>query len=96
MVCHSARIRTDQLHGTCDIETSTHNIKKNFTQHPYGVSHRCVEHGGLYPPPSLLLGGGSSKFDEHGGALNTLKKYLWMSSFDSKVAGYKPASLQIY
>ena len=48
MVCRNGRIRNDQLHGTCDIETSTHNIKKNFTQHPYGVSHTCVEHGGLY------------------------------------------------
>ena len=26
----------------------------------------------------------------------TVKKYLWKSSFDSKVAGYKPANLQIY
>ena len=75
MVCRNARILTDQLQGTCDIETSTHNIKKNFTQDPYGVSHRCVEHGGLYPPFPAVRGG-SSKFDEHGGALNALKKYL--------------------
>ena len=30
------------------------------------------------------------------GALNAAKKYLWKSSFNSKVANYKPASLQIY
>ena len=51
-------------------------------------------------------GGGSSKFD--GGGLksipggsmgedkNSVEKYLWWSSFDSKVAGHKPASLKIY
>ena len=35
----------------------------------------------------------------HGGSMGGLKccrKILWRSSFDSKVAGYKPASLQIY
>ena len=37
MVCHNVRIRTDQLQGTCDIETSTHNIKKNFKLHRYGM-----------------------------------------------------------
>ena len=55
---------------------------------------------GLCPPP--LLGGSSSKFDVeglksiHGGSMGGLKaveKYLWRSSFDSKVASYKPASL---
>ena len=48
------------------------------------------------------LEGGSSKFGGgrlksiHGGAWGGLKccqKYLWRSSFDSKVAGYKPANL---
>ena len=53
-------------------------------------------------------GGGSSKFDGWRGALklilggsmegtlNAVEKYLGRSSFDSKVAGYKLASLQIY
>ena len=27
---------------------------------------------------------------------NAVKKYLWRSSFDSKVDGYKPATLQMY
>ena len=31
-----------------------------------------------------------------GGAKNAVEKHLWRESFDSKVAGYKPASLQIY
>ena len=59
------------------------------------VSHKCWEHerGG---------GGISSKFDGGGGyggsmgALNAVEKHLWRSLFDSNVAGYKPASLQIY
>ena len=53
-------------------------------------------------------GGDSSKFDGGGGgvlsqnmggawgSLNCCQKYLWISSFDSKVAGCKPASLQIF
>ena len=57
-------------------------------------------------PQVLRTWGGSSKFDGEGlsqymgGAWgedeNSVEKYLWWSSFDSKVAGYKPASLQIY
>ena len=42
-------------------------------------------------------GGGLSQYmGEDGGSLNlnAVEKYLW-SSFDSKVAGYKPASLQV-
>ena len=50
-------------------------------------------------------GGASSKFDGGGvnskqgggrGALKGRQKNLGRSSFDSKFAGYKPASLQIY
>ena len=57
-------------------------------------------------PQVLRTWWGSSKFDGEGlsqymgGAWgedeNSFEKYLWWSSFDSKVAGYKPASLQIY
>ena len=44
-----------------------------------------------------LMGGGLSQYMGRArGALNAVKKYLWRSSIDSKVAGYKPASLQIY
>ena len=72
------------------------------------ISH-CTYLG--FPQVLRTWGGGSSKFDEGwggrgglsqymggsmGGALNAVKKNLWRSSFDSKVAGYKPASLQIY
>ena len=43
------------------------------------------------------MGGDLSQYmKENEGALNAVEKYLWRSSFDSKVAGYKPASLQIY
>ena len=46
---------------------------------------------------NLMGGGGLSQYMGRArGALNAVKKYLWRSSFDSKVAGYKPASLQIY
>ena len=57
-----------------------------------------------FPQVLRIWGGGcSSKFEEgglrqymgeHGGraALNAVKKYLWMSSFNSKVANYKPAN----
>ena len=51
-------------------------------------------------------GGRCSKFDGEGlsqymrGAWgedeNSVERYMWGSSFDSKVAGYKPASLKIY
>ena len=57
------------------------------------VSHRCWEHGGS----SKFDGGGLSQY--MGGAwgdLECCQKYLWRSSFDSNVASYKPASLQIY
>ena len=48
-------------------------------------------------PPQTLMGVVKSKHGENMGELKIfLKKYLWRSSFDSKVAGYKPASLQIY
>ena len=58
-----------------------------------------------FPTGVENMAGGSSKFDGGclsqymGGSMGGLKccqKYLWRSSFDSKVAGYKPASLQIY
>ena len=50
---------------------------------------------------NLMGGGGGGGLSQYmggsmGGALNAVKKNLWRSSFDSKVAGYKPASLQIY
>ena len=45
-------------------------------------------------------GGVSLKFDGGGGGLESIHrgsaKYLWRSSSVSKVASYKPASLQIY
>ena len=57
-------------------------------------------------PQVLRTWRGSSKFDGKGlsqymgGAWredeDSVEKYLWWSSFDSKVAGYKPASLKIY
>ena len=72
MVCRTVRIRTDQLQGTRDIETSSGYSKFD---------------GG---------GGLSQYMGRARGALNAVKKYLWRSSIDSKVAGYKPASLQIY
>ena len=75
MVCRNVRIRTDQLQGTRDIETSS------------GYSKFDGGRGG---------GGLSQYMGRARGALNAVKKYLWRSSFDSKVAGYKPASLQIY
>ena len=59
-----------------------------------------------FPTGVANMGGGSSKFDggglksKHrgsmGGAKNVVEKYLRRKSFDSKVAGYKSASLQIY
>ena len=45
-----------------------------------------------------LMGGGGLK-SIHGGSMGGLKccrKILWRSSFDSKVASYKPGSLQVY
>ena len=43
------------------------------------------------------MGGGLSQYmGEAWRALNAFEKYLWRSSFDSKVAGYKSASLQMY
>ena len=43
-----------------------------------------------------FMGGDLSQYmKENEGALNAVEKYLWRSSFDSKVAGYKLASLQI-
>ena len=58
------------------------------------VSHRCREHGG--EALQNLMGGLSQYMGEHGGALNAVKKNMWGSWFDSKVASYKLASLQIY
>ena len=57
------------------------------------VSHRCWEHGGAL---QNLIGALSQDMGEHGGALNSVEKYLWRSSFDSKVASNKPARLEIY
>ena len=45
---------------------------------------------------SLLITIKSIHGGEHWGIKMLSKKYLWRSSFDSKIAGYKPASLQIY
>ena len=69
--------------------------------------HRCCEHwGALLTPlgefPRNLMGGwgGGGLSQNMGGASGELKmlskKYLWGSSFDKKVASYKPVSLQIY
>ena len=66
------------------------------------VSRRCWNMGGLPPflPPLLgdapqnLMGVGLSQ--NTGETWNAVEKYLSRRSFDSKVAGYKPASLQIY
>ena len=43
-----------------------------------------------------LMGGSSQYIGGAWGSLKCFQKYLWRSSFDSKVAGYKLASLQIY
>ena len=57
------------------------------------------------PPPAPNYSGGrrSSKFDgglksKHGESMGELKMLskIPVKEFDSKVAGYKPASLQIY
>ena len=47
----------------------------------------CSEHGG---------GGLRQYMGGAKGGLKCCQKYLWRSSFDSKVAGFKPAGLQIY
>ena len=53
------------------------------------VSHRCWEHGELQ---SIHRGG---RFGDGGGGdgWNAVEKYLWRSSYVSKVASYKSASL---
>ena len=61
-----------------------------------------------FPTGAGNMGEGSWKIDGGGGGSlsqymgrawgtkNAVEKYLWRSSFNSKVADYKPASLQIY
>ena len=59
------------------------------------VSHRCWEHGGLFK---------IQRWVTWARGLKTLflklckiyEKYLWRSSFVTKVAGYKPGNLQLY
>ena len=60
----------------------------------FRVSHRCWENRGE-TLQNLMGGGGGGLCQNMGRALEAVKKYLWRSSFDSKLAGYKPASLQI-
>ena len=78
--------------------------KTHFPTPDSRVSQVLQTLGGLAHP----IRGVSSKFDggrgglsqNMGGASGELKmlskRYLWGSSFDKKVAGYKPVSLQIY
>ena len=69
--------------------------KTHFPTPDSRVSQVLQTLGGLAHP---IRGGGLSQ--NMGGASGELKmlskKYLWGSSFDKKVAGYKPVSLQIY
>ena len=56
--------------------------------------------GGIPPIRSSKFDGGRAGFIQYmegaWGTLNAVEKYLWRSSFVSKIAGYKPASLQMY
>ena len=58
---------------------------------PTGVEN--IGGGGLL---KIWWGSLSQHMEGMGGAWNADKKYLWSSSFDSKVASSKPVGLQIY
>ena len=62
---------------------------------PTSVENMVGGGGGWGVLQNLMSGEGAklNTWKEHGG---TVKKYLRRSSFESKVASYKPASLQIY
>ena len=58
------------------------------------IINYCTSISG-FPTGAEKIGGGGGLCQNMGRALEAVKKYLWRSSFDSKLAGYKPASLQI-
>ena len=59
------------------------------------LSHIC-EHVQLQCSSKFDRGNSSQNMGGAWGSLKCCQKYLSRSSFDSKVAGYKPASLQLY
>ena len=76
------------LKHTRSLETS-----QSCNKAPQGFPQVLWRWGGLL---KIWWGNLSQNMGRAWGNLKCCQKYLWWSPFDSKLAGYKPASLQIY